>query len=42
MLQESKKTVKKFLQPISYKINFIDSVRFMTISLSNLVNNLTE
>ena len=27
---------------ISYKINFIDSCRFMSISLSNLVSNLSE
>ena len=27
---------------ISYKINFIDSYRFMSISLSNFVNNLSE
>ena len=26
----------------SYDIKFIDSTRFMAISLSNLVNNLTE
>ena len=28
--------------PISYKITFIDSARFMATSLSNLVDNLTE
>ena len=27
---------------ISYKIKFIDSVRFMVASLANLVDNLTE
>ena len=27
---------------ISYKIRFIDSAKFMTSSLSNLVDNLTE
>ena len=27
---------------ISYKINFIDSCRFMSTSLSNLVSNLSE
>ena len=27
---------------VSYKIKFIDSARFMAISLSNLVDNLTE
>ena len=27
---------------ISYQIKFIDSARFMAISLSNLVSNLTE
>ena len=27
---------------ISYKIKFIDSVRFMTSSLSNLIDNLAE
>ena len=27
---------------ISYKMKFIDSARFMAISLSNLVDNLTE
>ena len=27
---------------ISYKIKFIDSARFMAISLSNLVDNLAE
>ena len=27
---------------ITYKIKFIDSVRFMATSLSKLVNNLTE
>ena len=42
MLQESKKNGEENLTTISYKINFIDSVRFMTIPLSNLVNNLTE
>ena len=28
--------------PISYKIKFTDSARFVTASLSNLVDNLTE
>ena len=27
---------------MSYKIKFIDTARFMAISLSNLVDNLTE
>ena len=30
------------METISYKIKFIDSVRFMGTSLSNLVDNLTE
>ena len=30
------------IMEISYKINFIDSFRFMSISLSNLVTNLSE
>ena len=29
-------------KPIAYKIRFIDSYRFMSTSLSNLVNNLSE
>ena len=43
-----KETTKKMimamieLKKISYKIKFIDSYRFMSISLSNLVNNLSE
>ena len=30
------------VEAISYKRKFIDSMRFMTISLSNLVDNLAE
>ena len=30
------------IKKISYKIKFIDSYRFMSTSLSNLVNNLSE
>ena len=30
------------VKTISYKIKFIDSARFMTSSLSNLVDNLVE
>ena len=30
------------LQKISYKIKFVDSCIFMSTSLSNLVNNLSE
>ena len=43
-----KKTTKKYkngndkITKISYKIKFIDSYRFMSISLSNLVSNLSE
>ena len=33
---------KESVETISYKIKFIDSVRFMGTSLSNLVDNLTE
>ena len=32
----------KALETISYKITFIDTLRFMTTSLSNLINNLSE
>ena len=32
----------KALETISYKITFIDTLRFMTASLSNLINNLSE
>ena len=32
----------KSVETISYKIKFIDSMRFMTTSLSKLVDNLTE
>ena len=34
--------MEKKLQKISYILLFIDSVRFMTSSLSILVNNLSE
>ena len=43
-----KKTTKKDkddndnITKISYKINFVDNYRFMSTSLSNLVNNLSE
>ena len=30
------------IKVLSYKIRFIDSARFMTSSLSNLADNLTE
>ena len=33
---------KEIKKAISYKLEFIDSARFMTASLSNLVNNLAE
>ena len=36
------KTKKKLKKDISYKFQFMDSVRFMTSSLSNLVDNLAE
>ena len=32
----------KSVDSISYRITFIDSMRFMTTSLSNLVNNFAE
>ena len=32
----------KVTKSISYKLQFIDSARFMASSLSNLVNNLSE
>ena len=32
----------KSVETISYKIKFIDSMRFMTTSLSKLADNLTE
>ena len=34
--------MEKWLQKISYILQFIDSVRFMASSISNLVNNLSE
>ena len=33
---------EKFTKNISYILHYIDSARFMTSSLSNLVNNLSE
>ena len=36
------KDSNKSVVTISYKIKFIDSSRFMTTSLSNLADNLTE
>ena len=33
---------KKIIKDISYVLQFIDSARFMTSSLSNLVNNPSE
>ena len=41
MLQKLVKMEKK-LQTISYKLQFIDSARFMASSLSNHVNNLAD
>ena len=41
-LQESIKIEKRLQKNISYVLPFIDSTRFMTSSLSNLVNNLFE
>ena len=32
----------KITENISYRLQFIDSARFMSSSLSNLVNNLSE
>ena len=37
-----KKLEKKLQKNISYIIQFIDSARFMAISLSNLVDNISE
>ena len=36
------KKVYETVEIISYKIKFIDSMRFMVTSLSKLVGNLTE
>ena len=36
------KDVNESVEAISYKINFIDSVKFMATSLSNPVDNLTK
>ena len=39
---ENDKDSNESVVTISYKIKFTDSVRFMAISLSNLVGNFTE
>ena len=39
---DSDKDDRESTVPISYKIKFTDSARFVTASLSNLVDNLTE
>ena len=36
------KNGQKITNTIFYRLQFIDSVRFMAISSSNLVNNLSE
>ena len=36
------KNGEEISKAISYKLQFIDSARFMATSLSNFVNNLTE
>ena len=36
------KNGEKFAKHISYRLQFIDSARFMASSLSNLVNHLSE
>ena len=41
-LQKFIKKVYETVEIISYKIKFIDSMRFMVTSLSKLVGNLTE
>ena len=40
-ITEKDKNGNNKITKISYKKNFIDSYRFMSISLSNLVNNLS-
>ena len=37
-----KKEKKKLKKTVSYRSQFIDSAKFMTSTLSNLVNNLLE
>ena len=39
---EIDKDGNKIVVTISYKIKFINSARFMAISLSNIVDNLSE
>ena len=41
-LTRTDKNGEKITKTISYRVQFIDSARFMTSSLSNLVNNLFE
>ena len=40
--QELIKKENKSQKPLSYRLQFIDSTRFMASSISNLVNNLAE
>ena len=41
-MTRSDKNGKEITKMISYRLQFIDSARFMASSLSNLVNNLPE
>ena len=41
-IRKTDKEDNETIDTISYKIKFIDSMRFMTISLSKLIDNLTE
>ena len=40
--KEIDKNVEEITKNMSYILQFIDTVRFITNSLSNLVNNLSE
>ena len=40
--KEIDKNVEQITKNMSYILQFIDTVRFITNSLSNLVNNLSE
>ena len=40
--KEIDKNVEEITENMSYILQFIDTVRFITNSLSNLVNNLSE